>query len=167
MNSRSYQNLSLRTVPPPMAYWTDGFVGDDRDAARTQLMCNCALGLAGEAAEIEDEPSSDEIGDGYWYAYAMFHALGIESYEPQPTADQPRHAHQRAAHRAAGGICELVKKHAFHGRSFDDVREPIAQRLKAYVDALAGMDEQSADATFDQNVAKLKSRYPEGFFERG
>ena len=164
MNSREYQSLSLRTVPAPLMYWSEAFDGD-RDATRAQLMCNCALGLAGEAAEIEDDPSSDEIGDGYWYAYVLFHVLGVEQYEPD--VDEPSSGPQRRAHRSAGVICELVKKHTFHGRPFEDVRDDIAERLRRYVDALAQMDARSASATFDQNVDKLRSRYPDGFFERG
>lgn len=163
MDSRKYQSLSLRTVPEKLAYWAEGFDGD-REEARRQLMCNCALGLAGEAAEIDETPTSDEIGDGYWYAYALFFVLGVTKYDPV-AGDAPGAG--RAAHRAAGAICELVKKHVFHARDFDDVSEQIVSFNRAYVNALASIDGQSAGETFTQNVDKLRARYPEGFFERG
>lgn len=163
MESKTYQELSLRTVPPHLMFWHGSFDGD-ADEARTHLFCNCALGLAGEVAEIEEAPTSDEIGDGYWYAFVLFHVLDVEP--PEPTPHDPDVA-LGTAYRAAGAICELAKKHMFHGRDFADVREPAAQYLRRYVDALAALDDQSAAATFDQNVAKLRARYPEGFFERG
>ncbi len=165
MKSSRYQSLSLRTVPPELMFWADGFEGD-RERARTDLLCNCALGLAGEAAEIDEAPSSDEIGDGYWYSYVMFHCVETDGYEPQPTERSPQDA-TRAAHRAAGSACELVKKHAFHGRGFDEVADKIAHFVRVYVDALASLDQQSAAETFQQNIEKLARRYPEGFFERG
>jgi hypothetical protein len=163
MHSDDYQELSLRTVPEPLAYWVDGFEGD-AETARRDLMCNCALGLAGEATEIEETPTSDEIGDGYWYAYILLHVLGGSSYEPQPGDEATA---GRTAHRSAGAVCELVKKHAFHGRDFHEVRDEMTEFVHAYVDALAALDDQPAGETFQQNVDKLRSRYPEGFFERG
>lgn len=160
MDSRTYQELSLRTVPEPLMFWKPG----SDDDARSRLFCNCALGLAGEAAEIEETPTSDEIGDGYWYSYVLFRVLDADPVEPTRGS---REDAQNAAYRAAGALCELVKKHMFHGREFDVVREPAIAYLKSYVDALASLDSQTANETFDQNVEKLRSRYPEGFFERG
>lgn len=162
MNSAEYQRLSLRTVPAPLAFWaTDS--DEAHEAARRDFLCNCALGMAGESAEIAHTPTADEIGDGYWYAFVLFHALGVENYEPQPdpslTVD--------TAHRAAGAVCELVKKHAFHGRTFDAVRNPLIEQTRRYVDALASLDAQTPAQTFAQNVGKLRARYPAGFFERG
>lgn len=162
MNSATYQRLSLRTVPASMAFW-DAESDAQRDAARRDLLCNCALGMAGEAAEIAQTPTSDEIGDGYWYAFVLFHALGVHEYEPRQDGDS------RAIdiHRAAGAVCELVKKHAFHGRTFEEVCDRLAEHAREYADALATLDEQSPAETFTQNVAKLEARYPSGFFERG
>ena len=162
MNSTEYQRLSLRTVPAPLAFW-DADSNDAREAARRDFLCNCALGMAGESAEIAQTPTSDEVGDGYWYAFVLFHALGIESYEPLPDSSLTVHD----AHRAAGAVCELIKKHAFHGRTFEAVREPLTAQTRRYVDALASLDPQSPTQTFAQNVAKLRARYPAGFFERG
>ncbi len=162
MDSRTYQELSLRTVPPELMFWRDDC--PDPAAARSQLFCNCALGLAGEAAEIEEAPTSDEIGDGYWYSYVMFRVLDAKPIEPTPGNHVDA---QRAAYRAAGALCELAKKHLFHGRDFDDVRGPAIELLSKYVHALAALDKQPASATFDQNLDKLRSRYPAGFFERG
>lgn len=163
MDSREYQSVSLRTVPPHLAYWTAEFAGD-RDDARRDLLCNCALGLAGEAAEIDAAPSSDEIGDGYWYAYVLLYVLGVQNYAPQPGKEEL--AAQRA-YRCAGTVCELVKKHAFHGRDLDTIAPHLVDATRGYVDALAALDRQPASETFAQNVAKLRARYPEGFFERG
>ena len=163
MISREYQNLSLRTVPAHLAFWK--LEGEVAQRARRDLLCNCALGMAGEAAEIVETPTSDEIGDGYWYAYVLFRALGVDDHEPRTTGD--RSTAQANAHRSAGAVCELVKKHVFHGRDLDAVADKLTSFTRAYVDALATIDTQPAATTFDQNVAKLRARYPEGFFERG
>ena len=162
MDSARYQSLSLRTVPADLMFWAADC--HNPDEARMRLFVNCALGLAGEVAEIHDTPTSDEIGDGYWYSYVMFNVLDATPREPVP-ADVPDP--MRAAYRAAGTICELAKKHMFHGRDFGAVRGKALDALHAYIDALAALDEQAPSQTFDQNVAKLKARYPDGFFGRG
>lgn len=156
MDSSTYQLLCLRTAP-----------GHDTDRRATLL--NCALGMAGEAGEIADTPTSDEIGDGYWYAYVMLWCLGVTEHQPEPLS--PEACEQgdalRAAFRACSRACELVKKHAFHGRDLDLVRPDLLASTRRYVDALAALDPQSAAATFEQNIDKLRARYPEGFVERG
>lgn len=157
MDSTTYQRLCLRTAP-----------GHDTDRRATLL--NCALGLAGEVGEIADTPTSDEIGDGYWYAYVMLWCLGVTTYEPMPldAGEAPDEAAAlRAAFRACSRACELVKKHAFHGREFDAVRDDLTHATRRYIDALARLDAQPAAATFQQNIDKLRARYPEGFVERG
>ncbi|GEM_PF-4380740 len=163
MNSAQYQSLCLRTVPKIHQYWEFDFEGDVQNA-RAELMTNCALGLSGEAAEISELPSSDEIGDGYWYAYTLLWALNVESYEASPSQSED---HLKDAYYFSGKVCELVKKHVFHGREFNDILDPLKRATKRYVDSISGIDKQSQTETFAQNIGKLKKRYPEGFFERG
>lgn len=160
MDSTSYQALCLRTVPPSLQFWHA-----DADArAREQLFCNCALGLSGEASEIEDAPTSDEIGDGYWYSYVLFRVLDAPPRLPTATADPNP---LRIAYHAAGALCELAKKTMFHGRQLEVVQPTAVGHLHRYIDALAALDPQPPQATFEQNIAKLTARYPAGFFERG
>ena len=159
MTPETYQRLSLRTVPEPLQFWNHA-----SDDARIDLFCNCALGLAGEAAEIDESPVSDEIGDGYWYAYVLFRVLDAPPQLPQASSKQDS---QRTLYRASGRLCELAKKVRFHGRPLANIRDEALVMLGRYIDALAGRDDQSAAQTMRQNVDKLKARYPEGFFERG
>jgi hypothetical protein len=161
MHPSEYQELSLRTVPPDLQFWRDDCTNPEW--ARGQLFCNCALGLAGEAAEIDETPSSDEVGDGYWYAYIMARTLDAEPREPSDMGGDP----QRELYRAASTLCELAKKHVFHGREFDALRQAATIHLWRCVDALAAIDEQPAPQTREDNVNKLRARYPDGFFERG
>ena len=163
MDSATYQSLSLRTVPADLQYWDMAFEGHVEET-RNRLLTNCALGMAGEAAEISELTISDEIGDGYWYAYICLWTLNIESYTPQP--DNVRDP-QLEAYNASGHVCEYVKKLTFHGRGFEDVLPVLVRNTKRYINALAALDSQTPVETFDQNLAKLKSRYPAGFFERG
>ncbi len=163
MNSSQYQELCVRTVPPEHQFWKLEFDGDI-PKARSELMTNCALGIAGESSEISELPSSDEIGDGFWYSYALLRALNVDEYEPSPSTNADC---LKDAFYFSGKICELVKKLVFHGREFEVVREPMIRATKQYIDSIAGLDKQSISETFEQNIGKLKNRYPEGFFERG
>lgn len=163
MNSAQYQELCLRTVPKEHQFWDLEFEGEV-EKARAELITNCALGIAGEASEISEFPSSDEIGDGFWYSYALLWSLNVEGYEPSPSTNRDC---LKDAFYFSGKICELVKKLVFHGRDFDVIREPMIRATKQYIDSISGLDTQSASKTFEQNIRKLKSRYPDGFFERG
>lgn len=146
-----------------MKYWDLNFAGDI-DTARRNLMTNCALGLTGEATEISDLPSSDEIGDGFWYAYVLLWTLNIEGYKLTPSTDQDP---LKDAFYFSGKISELIKKHVFHGREFDVVSDPLIRATKRYIDSIAGLDSQTPEESYKQNIEKLKARYPEGFIERG
>ncbi|HEY0735104.1 MAG TPA: nucleoside triphosphate pyrophosphohydrolase family protein [Herpetosiphonaceae bacterium] len=64
----------------------------------------------------------------------------------------------------AGECSEAIKKHLFHGHPLD--RPALAKELGDvlwYVAMLADSCGLSFDAIAEQNVAKLRARYPEGF----
>lgn len=161
MDSLAYQKACRRTVPAEHRFWEEGFRGD-REAARSQLLVNAVLGMSGEAREIHDEPSSDECGDGYWYAYTLLTCLEVSGVDPEPRGDQSDLYHSAC-------VCaELVKKIVFHGRPFTDCRPELLAAAQRYLNAVAGIDPRDEPgATFQQNVDKLLERYPDGWVERG
>jgi NTP pyrophosphatase (non-canonical NTP hydrolase) len=64
----------------------------------------------------------------------------------------------------AGECSEAIKKHLFHGHTLD--RAALTKELGDvlwYVAMLADSCGLSFDAIAEQNVAKLRARYPEGF----
>lgn len=86
------------------------------------------------------------------------------------TLSQDLDARERLAMTALGlvgeaGECsEAIKKHLFHGHMLD--RPALAKELGDvlwYVAMLADSCGLSLDAIAEQNVSKLRARYPEGF----
>lgn len=64
----------------------------------------------------------------------------------------------------AGEICDLLKKGIFHQHGIDvaKVREELGD-LMWYIAAVCTKLDISLDEVLDQNVAKLKRRYPAGY----
>jgi NTP pyrophosphatase (non-canonical NTP hydrolase) len=66
----------------------------------------------------------------------------------------------------AGEIAEAIKKHIFHGHGLD--LEKLTKELgdvSWYHNHLTVRTAKtSLDAVYEANIAKLKTRYPEGFF---
>jgi hypothetical protein len=161
MDSVTFQLACRRTVPAEHRFWDERFVGD-REEARKQLLTNAVLGMSGEAREIHDEPTSDECGDGYWYAYTLLTCLEIEGIDPVPEGTQAELYH------AACVCAELVKKIVFHGRPFRDCRPALLDSARKYLNAVASIDPRNEPGpTFQQNVDKLQNRYPDGWVELG
>ena len=67
----------------------------------------------------------------------------------------------------AGEVAELVKKHTFHGVSMGGRLQEELGDVLWYLAALCEECGLSLDAVAEQNVAKLKARYPEGFEHGG
>lgn len=161
MDSVTFQRACRRTVPVEHRFWDETFTGD-REAARKALLTNAVLGMSGEAREIDDDPSSDECGDGYWYAYTLLTCLEIEGIDPVPSGGQTELYHSAC-------VCaELVKKIVFHGRPYRDCRPALLDAARRYLNAVAAIDpNEAAGPTFQQNVDKLLERYPDGWVELG
>ena len=63
-----------------------------------------------------------------------------------------------------GEVADLVKKHLYQGHELN--KEKIAQELGDiawYLAETAYALDVELDAVFEQNINKLKARYPEGF----
>lgn len=131
-----------------------------------------ALGLCGEAAEFADDPSIAEAGDVLWYAAAMAHAAGLELqhvlegetfagfqklwvgsfFEPLEIAV------------CAGRLADHVKKFVGHGKPLSTVTVELHLHnvLICLAQALKARDLELDNAA-TSNVAKLLTRYPDGF----
>lgn len=63
-----------------------------------------------------------------------------------------------------GEVCEMIKKHLWHGRSLDrDALEKEIGDVLWYLHSLAEGSGISLASAFETNIAKLEKRHPNGF----
>lgn len=139
-------------------------------------MCVRALGLAGEAAEFRDaclngdaQAEIKEAGDVLWYTAALAAMFGVTGVElgVDELADVP-HAGGASAEAYcitlmvdAAKVAELVKKQVGHHKPIK--REVLVGLLTNIVRGLALASIPNLNRVAEENVAKLKARYPAGF----
>lgn len=162
----------------------------ERATTTEQRLCNAALGLSGEAAELlqltweidvtnEDltqEPVNDlikELGDILWYVAFAANTLGFELDEhildrPITESSIPREATSIAIE--AGAIADAVKKHVFHGHNLDKtVMIWLLGNIIRSVDYICRetstniSDQITIRTVMEKNIEKLWKRYPKGF----
>jgi len=172
-----YQQQAMRTA-------------NTNDPATTteQRLCNAALGLSGEAAELlhqltdvtnEDltqESVNDlikELGDILWYAAFAADTLGFKLDEyildnPIAVSNLPWEATSIAIE--AGAIADAVKKHVFHGHKLDKtVMIWLLGNIIRSVDYICSEvstnipDQITIRTVMEKNIEKLWKRYPKGF----
>lgn len=134
------------------------------------------MGLAGEAAEVLDlvstgSPEHDklvkEIGDLAWYIAETASIIGVRLSDlPQPALMFPGTPLIGAVDLMvrAGKIADYLKKVVGHGHVLDEVR--VSTELGELLVALSnfvGREGLNFAFVLEQNVAKLKARYPQGF----
>lgn len=161
-----------------------------REKPQRDAFLNGAMGLAGEAIEtlevvMDHTPLGDdmvardllikEIGDIMWYAADLASSLGFNlsaivkqniGHSVSPWTGEVEFA-ERFAWKCvlnSGRILEAMKKHIFHDKALD-----LSKTFKAidaivfYAAALAATLEASLEYVCEQNVDKLRERYPDGF----
>lgn len=166
MNAVTYQEQCART-------W------NTNDPERLQL-CNAALGLVGELGEFVRRPSVDELGDCYYYVVTLARMIGGRGEhvdlatwsDVRSRKDSADHVAAteagEAALRAASRVAEWVKKLCFHDKP--DAVTDIALCLERASDEMMVAAHELAvtpSAVMQQNIDKLRARYPDGFVEGG
>lgn len=67
-----------------------------------------------------------------------------------------------------GEVCEIIKKHVFHGHPWtDETRAKLVKELgdvEWYANLLRVTIETTLEEVHRRNIEKLSERYPEGFF---
>ena len=154
MKFETYMDGAARTMPSSMA-WRD-------------LLADAALGLCGEAGEIVElveageasgDAFDDELGDGWWYVAAAFHAIERvpESFESPAQTDAVE------LFRAASRVAESAKKVRYHRDDLSEHVDAILSGLRRYAGVLSSLTDSTDAKVWRQNVEKLAERWPEGF----
>lgn len=67
----------------------------------------------------------------------------------------------------AGEVVDIYKKHFFqkHELKIDQIKEELGD-LMWYIAGLCNLEDISLNDVYEQNIAKLKRRYPKGFTEK-
>lgn len=125
------------------------------------------LGLVGELGELIHELNAQdivkvekELGDFIWYLTALRLSVGVF---PLSGATG-----ELALSEITARICELVKKHAWHGAPLAalEVSDLIATAWRG-LDEMAERLELPIEQIKKTNMDKLKARYPGGFTTGG
>lgn len=137
------------------------------------LLADAALGMCGEAGEILEvleglEPAEldDELGDGWWYVAAAYHALEIRPAEVTEATDAPE-VERLDLFRAACRVAECAKKVRYHHDPLEEHRDAILAGLRIYATVLSSLSDTADAEIWRANIAKLADRYPEGFVPGG
>jgi len=157
-----YQANALRTANPT--------------ADKTLRLAVAGMGLAGEAAEVlelvcneidDGDKLTKEFGDLAWYVAETATIIEVSLGDlPKPTLMFPATTLIGAVDLMvrAGKLTDYLKKVVGHGHAVDVAR--VSTGLAEVLVALTHLTERAGldfASVLDQNVAKLKARYPEGF----
>jgi NTP pyrophosphatase (non-canonical NTP hydrolase) len=145
-------------------------------ADKTLRLAVAGMGLAGEAAEVLDlvtsgspDPNelSKEFGDLAWYVAEITSIIEVRLGDlPKTTLAFPATPLIGAVDLMvrAGKLTDYLKKVVGHGHVLDVAR--VSLGLAEVLVALSHLIEREGlnlSDVLDQNVAKLKRRYPQGF----
>lgn len=175
-----YQQQAMRTANT-----------NDRATTTEQRLCNAALGLCGEAAEllhqltweidVTDENLTQEsvkdlikeLGDILWYVAFTANTLGFELDEyilDRPITESSIPWEPMSITIEAGAIADDVKKHVFHGHKLDKTvmiwRLGNIIRSVDYICSVSFAnipDQITIRTVMEKNIEKLWKRYPKGF----
>lgn len=154
----TYQPLAMRTL--------------NADLSQEQQLISGALGLCGELSELDPEiPTTDEAGDVAWYLALLCQAteqnigvLYLAASKPElPIVPDAWRLHYGMTYHA-GQIADRVKKIAMHSHPFfpSDFTMNF-QGAMYYFLAFCEHHSLNVKTILEQNVEKLKRRYPAGF----
>lgn len=135
------------------------------------VLIHAALGICGEAGEIADllmepgtrEEIAHEIGDVLWYCALAARILVVD--EVNHLAWVPSSPYDMAMRimRHGCGFAEMVKKQALHGKDrTEKMRFAVGCVIRECM-AICDAYRIPFEDVLVGNIAKLKTRYPNGF----
>lgn len=159
MRFHDYQKEVLRTESPTLAVM--------HMAGTTHRLLHACLGINSEIAEIiqdrDNKPNVvQEIGDAFWYIGIGCDSLDIDM-ENLDTDYECDDAYDDLIIQS-GILTNQVKRMIYYGTERDD--ELILKVLGSIVACLRWLaveNNVTIETCLEKNVAKLRTRYPEGF----
>jgi len=171
MNFAEYQKLAMTTCGTH---------------AYQDLLVMAGMGLVGEAGEVIDiakkvcfhghhfdcDKMSKEIGDVLWYTAAYSYATGIELDLPEEEKSQPGkdtlildlQRYSLVLSTTIGTLSSITGSIIFQDRPFDAASARIFLcRVILLLMLFAELCGKTLEEIMEENIAKLKARYPEGF----
>ena len=156
-----YQKKAARTLIdcPPRSY----------EPQELMLVWN-AIGLAGEAGELLDELSSEEmekeLGDVLWYLSALFTIIKapLPILSPLHAADYGLNKALRMLVVDCAKVVDEIKKQIFHDHGFnsDEIYALLCDVCDS-INRVLWANSIDIEKVMGINIAKLDERYPEGF----
>ena len=147
-------------------------------ASQAEELIHAAIGLSGEAGELADASTMDnvieELGDAEFYLEAYLQRLGRWSHENLEkaarltTSDRPRVSLGTVTHElsvATSALLDATKKVWVYGRpvsGLDAFDELVS--IRAILDAAYELLGVQRQVVLDANQAKLGKRFPEGVY---
>lgn len=160
MDFETYQSTIRRCATHPVHH------SEDRNA---RLICY-ALGAVEEAIELltaeRPEDVRAELGDVCWYLAMFADVLHMKldctmtRSEPTDTTFVPYIVHH------CGKLAGHVKKRVFHGQEATASLRDHLTTAWDWAQRVAG-SQAAFDAVLEENIAKLRTRYPEAFARDG
>lgn len=159
MNAHDYQEKSKRTIE-----W-EPTIGQTRDL----VLINAVLGLIGEwneliACNVNSAQHVNEMGDCWWYLAAVHSVLGLDFSKTVEAALAPYIGEDLGGFVPLATVAEMVKKGVFHRKVIYPIE--FKPHLVAFARELineANMAEMGLSIIWQNNVDKLRTRYPDGF----
>lgn len=160
VNLETYEQEALRTLGPhnDLLYLTIGLVGEIGE------VIDYAKKTLYHGHEYEADKFSEEIGDVCWYVAAICHNQGIYFSDvaswPASAADKEDVVlnPEKILNLASLASPSLIKEHIENGT----IQGPLI-RLMREIKEVAYEAHLSFEEILNQNIRKLKMRYPDGY----
>lgn len=137
-----------------------------RTAAPGDLLLHCAMGLVTETVEMETadtlENYLEEAGDTMWYVAIGCHYLQVTLEEAEESAP----SEDLKPFMIAGNFMNLMKRQVFYGKAATpfDLMSTLGSMI-ATLRAEVRASGSSLETVMEENIAKLRKRYPARFTE--
>lgn len=132
-----------------------------------EQIANATMGIVGEVGEFTECPHDPlEAGDVYYYIATFLRLCDVSPNRIDPGAAEPMMSSVPGTLRRTTELAESVKKWLYHGKG--DCKEAAIEcviLLARTMHALCEYNNWNVHEIWQQNIDKLKERWPDGFAE--
>lgn len=167
MNLKQYQIETLRTF---------AFRKEALNTSTTDML-HCAIGVASEVGELIEAIEKkdivnigEEIADQMWYVSNLGNFIGLDMYSKFIFTKKPfyeeRNFYVNRAVKLSSGLLDIFKKVVFYNKELDTTA--LAMMLFDIIQNLydlCNVLQIDIEKLLDNNIGKLRKRFPEKFTE--